>query len=406
MAGPRNKKRESFVERFCGFLATEGRTPITIKNYRIDIEGLIQFLELHNRRAFSRNDLTASTLSLYRESLVTRYKPATVNRKLYTLKIFLRWAGVSFAPVNRVPLLQNARLSTHEASRPVWLEPSEQKHLQNAVESGGVARDIALVTLMLNTGLRISEVITLRWRDVRISENEANLIVREAKKGRERAVPLNRSAQDALLSVGYTDNSGSNGLPIFPFPDRFVARRHIETLIKRYCQLGGIEKGTPRIVRHTFCRNLARSGVTPSALAKLTGHSNVETALRYYEDLPNLKATLVPRFINCSTLDSQIRELVLKSSNGTCARCGEGRKYPGFFQVHQPLRTCETKETSALNCVVLCPNCHIDIHLAPNRDEIEAQLVTLSMKYLNSINLSKSAGEKAVIKPTKNPVSR
>ncbi len=319
--------------------------------------------------------MTATNLSLYRESLLKRYKPATVNRKLYTLKIFLRWADVGFA-ANSLPPLRNARLSPHKPSCPVWLEPPEQERLQAAVKWGGVARDMAILTLMLNTGLRISELIALHWRDVRLGENEANLIVREAKKGNVREVPLNQSAQDALLSLGYTKNSGSQRLPIFPDRDRLLTRRHIESLITRYCQLAGIEKGTPRIVRHTFCRNLVRDGVTPSALTKIAGFRNVETALRYYEASPDLNPTLlISRSERSFTSKARLRVKVIRRSKGKCERCGETREYSGFLQLHGPLKRSGSGDADAVNCFALCPNCHTDVHLAPSGDEIEAELV-------------------------------
>jgi site-specific recombinase XerC len=60
------------------------------------------------------------------------------------------------------------------------------------VEHGAIPRDIAGVKLMLNTGVRISELCALLWKDVRIGERQGLLTVRKGKGGKRRQIPLKR----------------------------------------------------------------------------------------------------------------------------------------------------------------------------------------------------------------------
>jgi 5-methylcytosine-specific restriction protein A len=82
--------------------------------------------------------------------------------------------------------------------------------------------------------------------------------------------------------------------------------------------------------------------------------------------------------------DQRVRTAVLKRAGGRCERegCGAGRGYPGFLDVHHVLGA--EKGDRVWNCVSVCPNCHRDAHAAPNRDQINASLLDLAMRFKNS----------------------
>jgi len=103
------------------------------------------------------------------------------------------------------PLVEEVR------SAPKWLDRLEQRALLRAVERGGVPRDVALITLMLNIGLRISEVAAMDIEDLTLGERSGSLKVRQGKGGKYRTVPLNSDARKALKDYL---NGRTNG-PIF-----------------------------------------------------------------------------------------------------------------------------------------------------------------------------------------------
>lgn len=412
---------QSLLDQFCHFLESEGYKRFTIKNYRGDLAGLIRYLEVKNQRSFSPADPTTAALSQYRDSLVKRYMPSTVNRKLAVLKIFLRWTtGDPLLSVGDWPFLRNARLPAKRPSCPTWLEPSDQWRLQQAVESGGKARDVTLLALLLNSGLRLSEVLALSWKDVRISESQANVTLPVTRMGLQRQVPLPESARKALISLGYLEKNGVQEA-VFQGRNGSPTRRTIESLINRYAQIAGLRKVTPRVLRHTFCRNLADAGVAPGTVAKLAGLRNVAMTLAYYghlppdlevaaavlgptaglKDEPNnlpdrtssidyslagsdgiLRTVTIRR--DCSTRNQDIRSLVLKRANRRCELCGVRREFDDFLEVHHIPRMTETTDR-VWNCVALCPNCHRETHVSPDRDEIDANLNSFVTKFKSSV---------------------
>src|ERR1035437_10725643 len=100
------------IERFRLFLEQEGRSPITIRNYRSDLEGFIRWSESQSKKDFNVSDFAVSDLHQYRKSLVHRFKASTTNRKLASLKIFLRWASdAGLSQGGEVPRVPNVKLT-------------------------------------------------------------------------------------------------------------------------------------------------------------------------------------------------------------------------------------------------------------------------------------------------------
>jgi site-specific recombinase XerD len=124
--------------------------------------------------------------------------------------------------------------------------------LIRAVERHGPARDIAMVSLMLNTGLRVAELAALRWTDLEVRDRSGKLTVRRGKGRKQRTIPLNVEARNALIEL--RDNR------------------------ERWGQSKGIA-----VLRHTWCKNLADDGVRLEVIAALAGHESLETTRRYVE---------------------------------------------------------------------------------------------------------------------------
>ena len=82
--------------------------------------------------------------------------------------------------------------------------------------------------------------------------------------------------------------------------------------------------------------------------------------------------------------DQRVRTKVRERAGGKCERvgCGDLRDYPGFVDVHHILGA--EKSDRVWNCVAVCPNCHREAHTAPNRDQLNAGLLDLAMKFYAS----------------------
>src|SRR4051794_10208497 len=149
------------IERFADFLAQAERSPLTIKNYCGDLAAFAVWFEEANGEPMGPAKVTPTDLRHFKRWLVEqrKLKPSSVNRKLATLKSFLTWAaaaGLTFRLPGSPPgrSWSGPRPVPQERRGPRWLDRREQNTLLRAVERMGKARDLAIVRLLLNTGLR------------------------------------------------------------------------------------------------------------------------------------------------------------------------------------------------------------------------------------------------------------
>lgn len=110
-----------------------------------------------------------------------------------------------------------------------WLSRTEQHALLRRVERYGSTRDLGAVKLLLNTGLRVSELEALHWCDITMSERKGNLTVRSGKGCKRREVPLNPGLLIVLSRESFHQNEKPYLLrPKCGFQD---GRRHIQIFL-------------------------------------------------------------------------------------------------------------------------------------------------------------------------------
>jgi integrase/recombinase XerC len=199
----------SVVDRFCRFLDRAEWSLLTRRNYRSDLEGLATWFEGQNGRRFSPDQITSTDLREYKRWLAGQaLKPATINRKLASLRCFLHWA-VDVRLLRSGHGLRIPKPVREQRRGPRWLDRREQHRLVRAVERAGKSRDIAAILLMLNTGLRVAEMCALVWKDIRVTDRHGTLTVRKGKGSKRREIPLNKDARRVLLSLGYGEHAGA-----------------------------------------------------------------------------------------------------------------------------------------------------------------------------------------------------
>jgi integrase/recombinase XerC len=205
-------------------------------------------------------------------------KPATINRALACLSTFFTWA------VERGHAAQNPAGGVKPVPEvkpaPKALGRREQLALMRAVQKGGRVRDIAIVTLLLHAGLRVSEVCALTLDDIVLGERSGKVIIRLGKGGKRREVPLNATARKAIKD--WLGVRGEAPGPLFTSQKGgFLSARAVEYLLAKYAYNAHLEKVTPHVLRHTFCKSLIDAGESLDRVAVLAGHSNLNTTARY-----------------------------------------------------------------------------------------------------------------------------
>src|SRR3989442_11896283 len=224
---------------------------------RIILEGLV-FQEPYKRGEPSKRPCEHKTLESNKS-----------HRKLATLKSFLHWA----VDVRLVRGGHGPRVPTpvrEVRGGPRWLDHREQHRLRRVVEGRGTPRDQAAVTLMLHTGVRVSELCALTWKDVHLSERRGLLTVRSGKGGKRRQIPLNRDARQVLRTLGYGEHAGT-AESIFWGQRGPLTPRGVQLLLARYARAAGLQRVTPHALRHSFCKNLVNVGFGLEKIALLAG---------------------------------------------------------------------------------------------------------------------------------------
>jgi integrase/recombinase XerC len=214
----------------------------------------------------------ALTESVERDFAVREFKcwmlqkgkaPNTVNGSLAALDNFFLFIGIGQSKVRRQELpKQSPRALAPECSC---------KSLRN--------RTIA--TVMLNCGLRISEVVQLNVSDVVLTARLRQVNVRCGKGSKHRTVPINKEAGD-ILQLYMAGRMGSDGEePLFvSCKGARLSTQSIDHLIRRLGKDAGIELSS-HTLRHSFVTQLIRGGCDVVAVAELAGHSRLETTRRY-----------------------------------------------------------------------------------------------------------------------------
>ena len=146
-----------------------------------------------------------------------------------------------------------------------------------------------IILVDINTGLRLSEILRLRWEDIDLDRR--TLTVRKSKNGEIRVIPLNSQTGEIFRGLRL---EGING-KVFQFSASFVSHT-----FRRTCDKVGLTDVTFHSLRHSFASRLAQHDVDVLAIQKLMGHKAISMTQKYsYHTVGSLKP-FVEQLINVS----------------------------------------------------------------------------------------------------------
>ena len=265
---------KNLLPKFVDSLKEKGRSPSTVLAYRADLEQLVAFLRGKNKAM--PDDVISSDLEAFRDTLLAeKYTPKSVSRKLNAVKTFFRWL-IAENHLTKDPSINVAHPKI-EASLPKFLSQLEYRALRDVVR--GDTRIAAIVELILQTGLRISEVAALKTENVKEGSQKIEAYATQP----ERTIPLNKPAKDAL------DTHMANR-PKAPSPYVFISKngkplavRNIRAAIDRYMQRAEVPNYSVNDLRTTFMVENIKGGVDIVLLSQVAGHKRLSTTERYLE---------------------------------------------------------------------------------------------------------------------------
>jgi integrase/recombinase XerC len=269
------------------------------------VSGYLSDLSLFARWFFETNDeslrpdrLTPIDVRAYKQYLLTvkQRKASTINRRLAALSAYVGWAR-EMGQIEHDPTEQISGVA-QSMPAPKYLDKKEQYALLRAIEKDlQVAkfrfhkrwvtrrRDASLVIFMLNTGLRSHETLGLRLGDINISDRKGEVFVRKGEGDKQRTVPLNKDARQAINAwLAERPEEQDNSyvwIAVETEAEGSLHQRSLQRIMKRYGEDAGLENLTPHMLRHTFAKNLVDQGIGLEKVAALLGHSSLNTTRIY-----------------------------------------------------------------------------------------------------------------------------
>lgn len=275
-------------QRFALFLQDlqeKGRSPRTLRAYEFDWLQFATWYTEVNQEPFTLERLAAMDVQDYltwgqQQSL----KATTLNRRLAWLKQYVTWGAEQKVVdpdmrrrIKAIPIQRKQQLA------PRSLSPREARKLLKEVKVRGNSRDEAIISILLYTGLRVGELVSLTMDDVVLSERKGAIQVRAevAKGGKERAVPVPKPAREALLAYLGNRSTDSNGA-LFGGRQGALSVEGVAAIVAKYAAWARLEGVTPHILRHTFAYSyLENNNNDLVALADILGHSDLNTTRIY-----------------------------------------------------------------------------------------------------------------------------
>lgn len=265
------------IDNFINVQEGRNRSLQTIRAYRSDLSQLAGWLHFDNPFLILANDVTTDDINAFLAHLAHRQVSGVSRaRKLAAIREFYRWMTVTgqldHSPVDGVDTPKRERKTR------TYLTPDEYNRLLAA--AGANPRDFCILTLFIQTGIRISELCELRVNDLDLVSGL--LTVRVGKGMAARTIELEKKgirATKTWLSIR----------PITPHDHLFLNRDDeplkewgVRDLLNKYCEQAGITKHiTPHSLRHTFASYKAQSGVSPFQLKEWLGHARLDTTSIY-----------------------------------------------------------------------------------------------------------------------------
>ena len=290
-------------------LTYKKKSPESVNQYNSDLIMFLRYMKYHFGLTKEKElnqilikDFTLEQLSKIRQedihsfisylSINRRCGPATCARKISTIRIFFKYLTITSKMLKDNPA-QNLETPKLNKRLPKYLTLEDSRKLLDNTfedeENKNKERDFAIITLFLNCGLRLSELVGINISDIKFDDLKMTVI---GKGNKERSIYLNKACVDAINSylavrpkegVKKDKKNSDKALFLSSYRQR-ISKRTVENIVSKELQRAGLDttKYSTHKLRHTAATLMYKYGnVDIRALQELLGHQSISTTEIY-----------------------------------------------------------------------------------------------------------------------------
>ena len=290
-------------------LTYKKKSPESVNQYNSDLIMFLRYMKYHFGLAKEKElnqiqikDFTLEQLSKIKQedihnfisylSINRRCGPATCARKISTIRIFFKYLTITSKMLKENPA-QNLETPKLNKRLPKYLTLEDSRKLLDNTfedeENKNKERDFAIITLFLNCGLRLSELVGINISDIKFDDLKMTVI---GKGNKERSIYLNKACVDAINSylavrpkegVKKDKKNSDKALFLSSYRQR-ISKRTVENIVSKELQRAGLDttKYSTHKLRHTAATLMYKYGnVDIRALQELLGHQSISTTEIY-----------------------------------------------------------------------------------------------------------------------------
>ncbi len=272
--------RRSLLEQFIAYLSAEkGLSANTVASYSLDLQSFGNFLPETGRdyTSFTREDIV-NYMGRMKDS---GHSTASICRFISSVRGFCRYLVIEKI-IDDNPS-ETLRMPRQWERLPKALSMEDTMRLLEAeVKSSMFVRDAAMLELLYASGLRVSEVITIKINDVNF---EGGFLRVMGKGSRERVVPMNHRASERIRQYmqelrPLLLNGRQSAFLFLTGRGKPMTRQRFWQALKSFGSIANV-KITPHMLRHTFATHLLDGGADLRSVQKMLGHSDIATTQIY-----------------------------------------------------------------------------------------------------------------------------
>ena len=265
-------------EKFLHYLKHEKRYSVhTILSYTTDLEQFIKFLfsefQINSVKKVNFQFVRSWVANLLNNNISAR----SVNRKITTLKTYFRFLIkediIELSPMQKI-------ISPKTSKRlAVFVEEIKMEELFNEIDFGEgflAQRDRLILELFYFTGIRLSELINLKNKDIDYS-NSTILVL--GKRNKERLIPL---TSPILANIKQLSSLNKSEFLFITEKGKQISAKQVYRLVNKYLSMvTSLDKKSPHILRHTFATHMLNNGADINAIKEILGHTSLNATQRY-----------------------------------------------------------------------------------------------------------------------------